>query len=64
MAGKTIYDYLPEHKKGEKKLVQANCGKELVNEAQKYMERDGITWRDLIEGQLKRYIEEAKVRKN
>lgn len=56
---KTIDDYLPK-KDAQKVLIQAKISPELHSEVKAKMDKDGITWQDLIVASLKRYLDERK----
>lgn len=56
---KTIDDYLPK-KDAQKVLIQAKISPELHAEVKAKMDKDGITWQDLIVASLKRYLDERK----
>lgn len=56
---KTINDYLPK-KEAQRVLIQAKVSQDLHQEVKNKMEKDNITWQELIVASLKRYLDERK----
>lgn len=56
---KSLDFYLPK-KEGNKTLVQAKLPIDLHLKVKEKMDKDGITWQDLIVASLKRYLDERK----
>jgi len=55
----TLDDYLPK-KDANKILIQAKVSSDLHALAKAAMDKDDITWQDLIVASLKRYLDERK----
>lgn len=58
MAAKKIKDYLKTKK--EEKSIMVLVDKSLYEEAEKFKDQSKITWKELIEACLKKYVDESK----
>lgn len=50
--------------KNEARLVQAKCRADLVEKTLAQMQKDNITWRELLEASFHTYIEESASKKS
>lgn len=55
---KTLRSYLP--KKNDTAIVQTKCDRMVVIQVKEQMEKDGISWRELLEAAFLRYLSESK----
>ena len=60
-ASKKIYDYLPDRM--ETALFQCNINKRILLSVRKQKDKDGYSWRKLVEACFQRYLDEAKDKK-
>lgn len=55
-----LTDYIPEKKDKTKVLVQAKLAPDFHEKVKRKLDKDKITWQDLIVASLKRYLDERK----
>lgn len=61
MSAKKLIDYLPKDKPVlENQLVQAKIDAELWVRVNALRKREGLSWRDLIEAGLRKFMDEVK----